>query len=140
MSDYTVVATRISSAIGEARGGNVAIPLATVPAENASDAAMTPVELLLAAIAAGVLGGAECAAMALSFHLAGAVVRVRGRYAEGASPALDVEYDLAIATDEPDTRLARFHELLRRSESVRRLGAAGAHLTGRLRRGDRLPL
>jgi uncharacterized OsmC-like protein len=140
MSDYTVVATRISSAVGEARGANVAIPLATLPAGLASDEAMAPVELLLAAIAAGVLGGAECAAVALSFRLAGAVVRVRGRYDDRAAPTLVVEYDLAIATDEPDARLVRFHELLRHSESVRRLGVAGAHLTGRLRRGDRPPL
>ena len=55
MSEYTVVASRGANAAGEARGRSVAIPLATL--RNGQLDALAPVELLLAAIAAGVLGG-----------------------------------------------------------------------------------
>lgn len=132
MSEYTVVASRGANAAGEARGRSVAIPLGTL--RDGQLDALAPVELLLAAIAAGVLGGAECAAEALSFSVTAAVVRVRGRYEDGVAPRLAVDYDLAISTDEPDGRLVQFHEFLRRSECMKLLGAAGAPLTGCLRR------
>jgi uncharacterized OsmC-like protein len=95
--------------------------------------ALAPVELLLAAVAAAVLGGTEHAVVALHFRLLDATVSVRGRH-EGAARALAIEYDLLLATDEPDARLLQFHEVVRRSDSVQRRGAVDRELTGSLRR------
>lgn len=132
MPEFTIESTRAARAVGRARGKSVAIPVATL-AGGCTDA-FAPLELLLAAIAAGVLGGAELAAEALSFHLAAVEVRVRGTHLADVPPTLFVEYDLGIVTDEPDGRLLQFHERVRQSDSVQRLGAATSGLSGRLRR------
>jgi uncharacterized OsmC-like protein len=131
-SEHTVVATRITSAQGEARVRSVTLPLATHGA--GCDDTLAPVELMLTAIAGAVLEGVEHAAGALSFRVTSAEVRVHGQYRTANPLTLAVAYDLAVATDEPDARFGQFHEVLRRSESMRRLGAVGADLTGRLRR------
>jgi len=131
MSEYTIVANRLTNATAEARSKQVAVPLATAPAGRSD--ALAPVELLLAAVAAAVLGGTEHAAVTLRFTLHDANVSVRGRY-QGTTLSLAIDYELAVATDEPDGRLVQFHELVRGSDSVRRLGATGSQLTGQLRR------
>ena len=129
---YTVVATRLTASTGEARIRSVVIPLDT--RSPGQPDAIGPAELMLTAVAAAVLGGAEQAAIALSFDLTEAVVTVRGRYNQAAPLTLGVEYDLAIGSDEPDRRFLQFHEHLRGSETVRRLGAGGRELNGQLRR------
>ena len=52
----------------------------------------------------------------------------------GHATTLAVEYDLSVETDETDGRLVQFHEHVRHAEGLLRLGALGAHLTGRVRR------
>ena len=135
VSPYTVVATRLTSETGEARIRSVVIPLDTRPVGRSEG--VSAAELFLTAVAAAVLGGAERAAAALSFELTAAVVTVHGRYDGAETSTLGVDYDLAIATDEPDRRFVQFHEALRGSEGVRRLGVAGGGLTGHLRRRPR---
>jgi uncharacterized OsmC-like protein len=131
MQNYTIIATRRSDAMAEARGKSVTVPLETT-ATGRHDA-LAPVELLLAAVAGAVLGGTEHAVVTLRFRLLDATVSVCGRH-EGASRTLAIAYDLLLSTDEPDARLVQFHELVRRSDSVQRLGAVGRELTGSLRR------
>lgn len=131
MHAHTILATRISGVLGEARAREVVVPIETTVVGR--DDAMSPLELLLAAVAGGVLAGVEQAAATLSFHLGGASVEVRG-VCTGHATTLAVEYDLSVETDETDGRLVQFHELVRHAEGLLRLGALGAHLTGRVRR------
>lgn len=133
--EFTVVTTRGSREASDARGSETATPIAGGVDGGACSA--ESVERLLAEVATALVGGAEQAAAALSFRLGGATVSVRGRYDDLAEPVLAVDYDLAIATDEPDRRFVQFHERVRGSERVRRLGAAGVHLAGCLRRAGR---
>jgi hypothetical protein len=133
--EFSVVATRTSREATEACGRDKALA-----AEERTDGSAPPVaavERLLSEVATALMGGAEQAAAALSFRLGGATVCVRGRYDDLAEPVLAVDYDLAIATDEPDRRFVQFHERVRGSESVQRLGVAGVHLAGCLRRAVR---
>ena len=132
MREYMIVATRMTRDRCEARGTSVALELET--RSERRDDAPAPVELLLAAVAGGVLGGLEHAATTLAFHVGAAVVHVHATYAGDTTRGLSVSYDLAIDTDESDGRLVCLHEQIRCSESVRRLGAAAAHLAGRIRR------
>ena len=137
--EFTVVATRRSREATETCGSGTAVA-AVAPATDRTDEnarSVAAVERLLAEVATALMGGAEQAAVALSFRLGGAIVNVRGRYDDLAEPALAVDYDLAIATDEPDRRFVQFHECVRGSESVRRLGPTGVHLAGCLRRAVR---
>ena len=131
MHAHTILATRISGALGEARAREVVVPIETTVVGR--EDAMSPLELLLAAVAGGVLAGVEQAAATLSFHLAGASVEVCG-VCPGHATTLAVEYDLSVETDETDGRLVQFHEHVRHAEGLLRLGALGAHLTGRVRR------
>jgi uncharacterized OsmC-like protein len=131
MHAHTILATRISGVLGEARAREVVVPIETTVVGR--EDAMSPLELLLAAVAGGVLAGVEQAAATLSFHLGGASVEVRG-VCTGHATTLAVEYDLSVETDETDGRLVQFHELVRHAEGLLRLGALGAHLTGRVRR------
>jgi len=133
MPEYSVFAESDRTiAAGPARGREVVV--AMDGGEGARRVTPDPIELLLSAIAAGLLAGTTHAARDLSFREAGATVRVRGVYTPGAAPSLAVEYDLTIDSDEPDSRLMQLHERIRHSESVLRLGEACAHLAGRVRR------
>jgi uncharacterized OsmC-like protein len=134
MHAHTVLATRISGALGEAHAREVLVPIETATAAGRDDA-LSPIELLLAAVAGGVLSGVEQAATVLSFQLASASVEVCGVCGgQHATPGLAVEYDLTIETAETDGRLVQFHELVRHADALLHLGDAGAHLTGRVRR------
>lgn len=134
MHAHTILATRISGALGEARAREVVVPIETTVVGR--EDALSPLELLLAAVAGGVLAGVEHAAATLSFHLDGASVEVCG-VCTGHATTLAVEYDLSVETDETDGRLVQFHELVRHAEGLLRLGTLGAHLTGRVRRRAR---
>jgi hypothetical protein len=131
--EFTIVETRASRDTMAAGRRETPAPADGTALDTSAGTAVA-VEHLLAEVASAVMGGAEQAAAALSFQLRGALVSVRGKYDDLAEPALAVDYDLAIATDEPERRFVQFHERVRGSERVRRLGAAGVHLTGRLRR------
>ena len=131
MHAHTILATRISGALGEARAREVVVPIETTVVGR--EDAVSPLELLLAAVAGGVLAGVEQAAATLAFHLGGASVEVRG-VCTGHATTLAVEYDLLVETDDTDGRLVQFHEHVLHAEGLLRLGALGAHLTGRVRR------
>ena len=132
MTEHTVFASESAAAAEQGRGREVVVAMNGGPGGHG--APPDPTELLLSAIAAGLLAGTSHAARELGFRFRDAAVRVRGVYTGGAAPSLAVDYDLTIDSDETDGRLVQLHERIRRSESVLRLGEACAHLTGRVRR------
>lgn len=134
MHAHTVLATRVSGHLGEVHAREVVVPVETRATAAAHDGALSPLELLLAAVAGGVLAGVEQAVARLAFRLGGAAVEVCGVFGGQTTSSLAVEYDLTLDTDESDGRLVQFHELVRHGDALVCLGSAGAHLTGRVRR------
>lgn len=92
-----------------------------------------PVELLLTAVAAAILAGAEEAAALLTFALTTAEVHVYAVLRIHASCPLTIAYDLTVDSEESEARLVRLHEELREQSPVLRLVAAGTMLNGRIR-------
>lgn len=135
MHAHRVLATRLTGTLGEAHAREVAVPIETAAGGGHDDDALSPLELLLAAVAGGVLAGVEQAAATLSFQLGSASVEVCGVCAgRTATAGLGVEYDLTVETSESDGRLVQFHELVRHGEVLLELGSAVGQLTGRVRR------
>lgn len=91
-----------------------------------------PVELLLTAVAAAVLAGAEEAALLLDLTLDAVEVHVYAVLRSHAACPLTVDYDLTLESAEPEARLALLHEELRNGSPVLRLVAAGTLLNGRM--------
>lgn len=131
MQGYTVTASRRGAHASEAQGRSVVVPLDTALDGRAD--ALSSVELLLAAVAAALVAGAERAVEALAFQLDGMTVRV-GAARGGPTQTLVVEYDLVIDSAEPDRRIAQFHERVRRAIDVTELAHAVTPLSGRVHR------
>ena len=134
MHVYTVIAARVTGHLGEVHAREVVVPVETRATTATHDDAISPLELLLAAVAGGVLAGVEQAVARLAFRLGGAAVEVCGVFGGPTTSSLAVEYDLTLDTDESDGRLVQFHEIVRHGDALVCLGSAGAHLTGRVRR------
>jgi uncharacterized OsmC-like protein len=133
MREYSVTASRTSKHSSEARGRSVVIPLDTT--RDGRTDALCAAELLLAAVGASVLVGAEQAAAAMSFALVGASVHVRGVHRNDPARSLTVDYDLTVDADEPEHRLAQLHERLWRTVNLAPFGGGAVQLSGRIRRG-----
>lgn len=108
---------------------------ATELASPGRDGGQDAIELLLAALAADVLSGVARLAPALRIVTGTVEVTVSATRRSDATP-LALSYDLAVATDEPESRLRQLHESVRRSGAVLRLVISATPLTGRVRRLD----
>jgi uncharacterized OsmC-like protein len=124
-NEYRIVARHGASD----QDGTRRMELAPPSREVARDA----VELLLAALAADVLSGVARLAPALRIVTGDVEVTVSASRRSAAAP-LVLSYDLAVATDEPESRLRQLHESVRRSGAVLRLVTSATPLTGRVRR------
>ena len=137
MLEYTVTTRRTGPAAAVAacaRCPGATIALDTDPAGRTD--AFNPAELLLAAVGACMLKGIERVTPMLGFRLTGAEVHVRGVRQDAPPRMLRIEYDLVVATDEPDRRLALLHENVRKFGTIFNTVASAVQLVGRIRRRE----
>jgi uncharacterized OsmC-like protein len=135
--EYTVTAERVDAHGSVAHCHSAAVALDTDLAGRAD--AFNPAELLLAALAACMIKGIERVAPMLRFQLQGVTVRVHG-VRQDVPPGLErIDYEITVATDESDARLALLHRNVTRYGTVFNTVARGTMIEGVLRRAPSSP-
>lgn len=132
MLEYRVRAHRIDSHGGVAKTKNASIVLDTDLAGRAD--AFNPAELLLAAIAACMIKGAERVAPMLKFELCGMEVRLHGVRQDAPPKMVSIDYEIIVDTPESDQRIDLLHKNIRKYGTVSNTVAAATELNGVIRR------
>jgi uncharacterized OsmC-like protein len=137
MLEYHVAAHRLD-AHGSLVSAKAASLLADTDLAGRRDA-LNPAELLLAALAACLLKGAERVLPLLDFRLRGIDVRLRGVRQDSPPKLVAIDYVITVDTDEPDHRLELLHTNLRKYGTISNTLAPAVALTGTLVRAGALP-
>jgi uncharacterized OsmC-like protein len=130
MLEYHVSAHRL-----DAHGALVAAKDATLIADTDPAGrrdALNPAELLLAALAACLLKGAERVLPILDFRLRSLDVRLHGVRQESPPRLVSIDYVLTVETDEPAHRLELLHTNIRKYGTISNTLATSVALTGKL--------
>jgi len=101
--------------------------------------ALNPAELLLAALAACILKGAERVLPVLDFRLRSIDVRLHGVRQDSPPRLVSVDYVITVDTDEPDHRLELLHTNIRKYGTISNTLATSVALTGKLIRAGKTP-
>lgn len=132
MLEYQIKARRIDADGASAKTKAATITLDTSAAGRAD--AFNPAELLLAAIAACMIKGAERVAPMLQFDLRGMEVRLHGVRQDAPPKMIRIDYEIIVDTTETDQRLELLHKNIRKYGTVSNTIAAAAELNGVIRR------
>ncbi|HEY0994856.1 MAG TPA: OsmC family protein [Gemmatimonadaceae bacterium] len=137
MLEYTVEAYRSSPHTATARSGRASDASVSLDIDpSGRPDAFNPAELLLTALAACLLKGIERVTPMLTFELRSAAVRVHGIRQDSPPRMLSVEYELAVDTDESDSRLDLLHRNLQKYGTVFNTLSRALDLTGTIHRGE----
>jgi uncharacterized OsmC-like protein len=101
--------------------------------------ALNPAELLLAALAACILKGAERVLPVLDFRLRSIDVRLHGVRQDSPPRLVSIDYVITVDTDEPDHRLELLHTNIRKYGTISNTLATSVALTGKLIRAGTPP-
>jgi uncharacterized OsmC-like protein len=101
--------------------------------------ALNPAELLLAALAACILKGAERVLPVLDFRLRALDVRLRAVRQDSPPKLVAIDYVITVDSDEPDHRLELLHTNIRKYGTVSNTLATSVTLTGTLIRAGTPP-
>jgi uncharacterized OsmC-like protein len=130
--DYAVTARRLddSGSLATAHGAEVALgtDLAGHPG------AMNPVELLLSALAACMIKGAERVSPTLKFRFDGIDLRLEAIRQDAPPKLVSISYELVVATDESDQRLDLLHRNILKYGTISNTLAGAVPITGTIRR------
>ncbi|WP_197722832.1 OsmC family protein [Sulfurivermis fontis] len=96
--------------------------------------AFNPAELLLAALSACIIKGIERVTPIIGFELRGVEVRLDGVRQDMPPKMESISYEIIVDSDEPDSRLERLHDNVRKFGTVYNTIAPGTELRGVLRR------
>lgn len=116
----------------ETTGKNASIKLDT-NLQGTVDA-FNPAELLLSAISACMIKGAERVAPILKFSFRGIEVRLHGVRQDVPPKMESISYEIIVDTDEPDHRLELLHTNIKQYGTVFNSVAAGTNLHGKITR------
>jgi uncharacterized OsmC-like protein len=94
--------------------------------------ALNPAELLLAALAACILKGAERVLPVLDFRLRALDVRLHAVRQDSPPKLTAIDYVITVDTDEPDHRLELLHTNIRKYGTISNTLATSVALTGKL--------
>ena len=130
--EFAVTARRIDADGSVAACKDASLALDTALAGRRD--AFNPAELLLAALSACMIKGIERVTPMLHFRLRAVAVRLHGVRQDTPPKMARIEYVLTVDTDEDDKRLALLHENVKRYGTVFNTLAAGAELSGEIRR------
>ncbi len=132
--EYTVSARRVNGSGSVANVRDAEVVLDTSLAGRAD--ALNPAELLLAALAACMIKGAERVAPTLHFELRGMSVRLHAVRADAPPSIKTIDYEIVVESDEPERRLELLHTNIRKFGTISNTLAGVVQLTGVIRRAD----
>lgn len=134
MLEYRVKAYRVDAHGSTAETKEASLTLDTDLAGRAD--AFNPAELLLAAIAACMIKGAERVAPMLTFDLRGMEVRLHGIRQDAPPKMVAIDYEIVVDTPESDQRIDLLHKNIRKYGTVSNTIAAATQLNGTIRRNE----
>ncbi|HLQ18968.1 MAG TPA: OsmC family protein [Tabrizicola sp.] len=129
---YEVSARRLDATGSLAVSHGAEVRLAT-DVEGRKDA-LNPVELLLSALAACMIKGAERVAPTLKFHLDGMKVSLVADRQDAPPKLIAIRYEITVATPESDARIALLHRNILKYGTISNTLSAAVPLTGTIRR------
>jgi uncharacterized OsmC-like protein len=129
---YEVSARRVDAGGSLATAHGAAVALGTGLAGGAE--AMNPVELLLSALAACMIKGAERAVPLLGFALEGMTVRLEAERQDAPPRLFSITYDIRVETPESDGRIDLLHRNILKYGTISNTLAAAVPLKGAIRR------
>jgi uncharacterized OsmC-like protein len=130
MLEYHVVAHRLDSH-GSLVAAKEASLIADTDLAGRSDA-FNPVELLLGALSACLIKGAERVLPVLGFDLRGIEVSLHAVRQDSPPKLLSVDYVITVDTDEPDHRIDLLHTNLRKYGTISNTLALAVPITGKI--------
>lgn len=130
MLEYHVTAHRLDSH-GSVVAAKEASLIADTDLAGRSDA-FNPVELLLGALSACLIKGAERVLPALGFDLRGIEVSLHAVRQDSPPKLLSIDYLITVDTDEPDHRIDLLHTNIRKYGTISNTLALAVPLTGRI--------
>ncbi len=130
--EYRVKAHRIDAHRSTADTKEASIVLDTDLAGRTD--AFNPAELLLAAIAACMIKGAERVAPMLKFDLRGMEVRLHGVRQDTPPKIVSIDYEIIVDTSESEQRIDLLHKNIRKYGTVSNTIAEATRLEGIIRR------
>lgn len=133
MLEYHVSAHRL-----DAHGSLVAAKEASLVADTdlaGRKDAFNPAELLLAALAACILKGAERVLPMLDFKLRGLSVELHAVRQDSPPKLISIDYVITVDTDETDHRLELLHKNIRKYGTISNTLALAVPIAGQIVRG-----
>jgi len=132
--DYHLTARRVDEHGSLARTKQAEVVLDT-DLKGRSDA-FNPVELLLAALAACMLKGAERMIPLLDFRLEGVEITLTANRQDAPPKLTGITYEIVVDSDESDHRLQLLHKNILKYGTISNTLSGALTLTGSLRRKD----
>lgn len=132
MNEYTVRARRLDAHGSEILAKEARLLADTDPAGRTD--ALNPAELLLGALAACILKGAERVLPALKFEMRGMEVTLHARRQDSPPRLLGIDYAITVDTDEPDRRLELLHANIRKYGTISNTLALAIPVEGTIQR------
>ncbi len=129
---YTVTARRVDATGGLATSHGAEVRLATDTAGRKD--ALNPVELLLAALAACMIKGAERVLPTLKFQLDGMSVALQADRQDAPPKLVAIRYEITVDTPEGDARLDLLHRNILKYGTISNTLSAAVPLTGTIHR------
>ena len=129
---YQVTARRLDATGSLAASHGAEVRLAT-DMEGRKDA-LNPVELLLSALAACMIKGAERVLPTLKFQLDGMTVALEADRQDAPPKLTAIRYQITVATAETDARMDLLHRNILKYGTISNTLAAAVPLTGTIRR------
>jgi uncharacterized OsmC-like protein len=135
MLEYSVTATQRDETGSKAEAHGAEVDLDTGLAARSE--ALNPAELLLAALGACMIKGAERARPMIKVKFRGIQVRLHAVRRDTPPAIVSIDYELIVDSDEPDHRLELLHTNVRKYGTVSNTLASAVPLTGTVRRKAR---
>jgi len=132
MLEYNLQAHRIDAHGSEVAAKQARLLVDTDPQGRAD--AFNPAEMLLGALAACIIKGAERVLPTLGFSLRGLEVKLHAIRQDSPPKIVSVDYIIVVDTDEPDHRIELLHTNIRKYGTISNTLAAAVPVNGTIRR------
>lgn len=132
MLEYHVQARRIDNHGSEVTAKQARLTVDTDPQGRAD--ALNPAEMLLGALAACIIKGAERVLPTLGFSLRGLEVKLHAVRQDSPPKIVGIDYEIVVDTDEPDHRVELLHTNIRKYGTISNTLALAVPVTGTIRR------
>ncbi len=129
---YAVSAWRVDGTGSRATAHGAEVALGTDP--EGRPEAMNPVELLLSALAACMIKGAERVRPMLAFQFDTVEVRLEADRQDAPPKLVSIRYEIVVGTTESDARLDLLHRNILRYGTISNTLAAAVPISGTIRR------